>query len=152
MVTRFKKKSPQFQQSEWVGNRLHLFIEVVLCNEQPYAIAITGHKINHYPNGDEYVFFIVQYLMRFLKIDHQLGNMKVTRDYKWAWNCNFVCCHVMSDTETVSSSSSPWSASPSWWSPPRFCWWSPWCPGRWWSWSLENWTCSGLWTGMTDQS
>ena len=55
-----------------------------LSNEQPYAIAITGHKINHYPNGDEYVFFIVQYLMRFLKIDHQLGNMKVTRDYKWA--------------------------------------------------------------------
>ena len=49
-----------------------------LSNEQPYAIAITGHKIDHYPNGDEYVFFIVQYLMRFLKIDHQLGNMKET--------------------------------------------------------------------------
>ena len=49
-----------------------------LSNEQPYVITITRHKINHYPNGDEYVFFIVQYLMRFLKIDHQLGNMKET--------------------------------------------------------------------------
>ena len=43
----------------------------------------------------------------------------------------------------------------SWWEyagkpSPRFCWWSPWFLGPWWSWTLEIWTCTGRWTGRSD--